>query len=74
MQRSAHLHNVLGPVLMVIYACLSSTLLLTVMVSILSNTFNAINKDALAEQMYRKAVSTFQGVKSDGKAASRFAL
>jgi len=51
---------------MVIYACLSSTLLLTVLVSILGHTFNAINNDAIAEQMYRKAVSTFQGVKSDG--------
>lgn len=52
---------------MVVYACLSNTLLVTVLVSILSNTFNAINSDALAEQMYRKAVSTIQGVKSDGK-------
>lgn len=34
--------------------------------SILSNTFNQINRDAIAEQMYRRAVSTFQGVKSDG--------
>ena len=34
--------------------------------SILSNTFNAINKDAIAEQMYRRAVSTFHGNKSDG--------
>lgn len=51
---------------MVIYSCLSSTLLLTVLVSILSNTFNQINRDAIAEQMYRRAVSTFQGVKSDG--------
>jgi hypothetical protein len=39
---------------------------LTVLVSILSNTFNQINRDAIAEQMYRRAVSTFQGVKSDG--------
>lgn len=37
------------------------------LVSILSNTFNLINKDATAEQMYRKAVSTFQGNKSDGQ-------
>lgn len=36
------------------------------LVSILSNTFNLINSDATAEQMYRKAVSTFQGNKSDG--------
>lgn len=60
------LHRAHTECLQVIYSCLSSTLLLTVLVSILSNTFNQINRDAIAEQMYRRAVSTFQGVKSDG--------
>lgn len=64
LQKSNHLHNLLGPVLMVIYACLANTLLLTVLVSILSNTFNAINEDALAEQMYRRAVSVSDPVMS----------
>lgn len=57
LQRANHLHNTLGPVLMVIYACLSNTLIITILVAILSNTFNILNEDALAEQMYRRAVT-----------------
>ncbi|KAJ3884274.1 hypothetical protein GG344DRAFT_71469 [Lentinula edodes] len=44
---------------------LSNTLLLTVLVSILSNTFATINEDAAAEAMFRKAVSTIEGIKAD---------
>ncbi|KAG1808712.1 uncharacterized protein BJ212DRAFT_1484952 [Suillus subaureus] len=52
---------VFGPILMITYACLSNTLLLTVLVSILSNTFARINEDAAAEAMFRRAVSTIEG-------------
>lgn len=58
-------HSVFGPILMVTYACLSNTLLLTVLVSILSNTFARINEDAAAESMFRRAVRTVEGVKAD---------
>lgn len=63
--RSNEFHPIFGPVLMVTYACLSNTLLLTVLVSILSNTFAKISEDAAAEAMFRKAVSTIEGVKAD---------
>ncbi|KAF9466080.1 receptor-activated Ca2+-permeable cation channel [Collybia nuda] len=63
--RATQFHPLFGPVLMVTYACLSNTLLLTVLVSILSNTFATINEDAAAEAMFRKAVSTIEGVKAD---------
>ncbi|KAJ9092239.1 hypothetical protein QFC19_008776 [Naganishia cerealis] len=53
------------PILMISFACLSNTLLLTVLVAILSNTFATINADAAAESMFRKAVSTLEGVKGD---------
>ncbi|KIR99898.1 hypothetical protein L804_02534 [Cryptococcus deuterogattii 2001/935-1] len=53
------------PLLMVFYALLSNTLLLTVLVAILGNTFATINADAAAESMFRKAVSTLEGVKAD---------
>jgi hypothetical protein len=49
--------------LQISFACLSNTLLLTVLVAILSNTFATINADAAAESMFRKAVSTLEGVK-----------
>lgn len=76
-------HPFLGPVLMISYALLSNTLLLTVLVAILGNTFATINADAAAEvsrdrgisyvtrsaesrqSMFRKAVSTIEGVKAD---------
>ncbi|KAK7061015.1 hypothetical protein VNI00_000750 [Paramarasmius palmivorus] len=62
---STEFHHFFGPILMVTYACLSNTLLLTVLVSILSNTFATINEDAAAEAMFRRAVSTIEGVKAD---------
>ncbi|KAF9006151.1 hypothetical protein BDQ17DRAFT_1389716 [Cyathus striatus] len=62
-QNATQFHPILGPILMVTYACLSNTLLLTVL--ILSNTFARINEDAAAEAMFRKAVSTIEGVKAD---------
>lgn len=46
---TASFHNYLGPVLMISYALLSNTLLLTVLVAILGNTFATINADAAAE-------------------------
>ena len=42
-------HPFLGPVLMVTFALLANTLLLTVLVAILGNTFATINADAPAE-------------------------
>ncbi|KIO34124.1 hypothetical protein M407DRAFT_13568 [Tulasnella calospora MUT 4182] len=63
--RATTFHPFFGPVLMVVYACLSNTLLLTVLVAILSNTFSTISEDAVAESMFRKAVSTIEGVKAD---------
>ncbi|KAH9940898.1 uncharacterized protein BXZ73DRAFT_42553 [Epithele typhae] len=62
---AAKFHPVYGPFLMITYACLSNTLLLTVLVSILSHTFSTINDDAAAEAMFRRAVSTIEGVKAD---------
>ena len=46
-------HPFLGPVLIVVYALLSNTLLLTVLVAILGNTFATINADAAAEVTYQ---------------------
>ncbi|TFK39792.1 hypothetical protein BDQ12DRAFT_722005 [Crucibulum laeve] len=47
--KASQFHPLFGPLLMVTYACLSNTLLLTVLVS----------------AMFRKAVSTIEGVKAD---------
>ncbi|KAL5635136.1 hypothetical protein ACGC1H_002983 [Rhizoctonia solani] len=58
-------HPVFGPILMVIFAALSNTLLITIMISILSNTFARINEHASEEYLYQFAISTLEGVKSD---------
>lgn len=70
-QQAPRFHRILGPTLMVIYAFLGNTLFLTVLVSILSNTFSKIAADATAEIQFRRAVLTFEGVKSDALFAYR---
>lgn len=64
-QRSADFHWLLGPSLMVAFAFLGNTLFLTILVSMLSNTFSTIVSNATAEIQYRRAVLTLEGVKSD---------
>lgn len=64
-QRSVDLHWLLGPILMVTFAFLGNTLFLTILVSMLTNTFAVIVSDATAERQFQRAVLTFQGVKSD---------
>ncbi|KAH9000411.1 hypothetical protein EDB92DRAFT_1831125 [Lactarius akahatsu] len=61
-EKAPDFNKTIGPILMVTYACLSNTLLLT---GILSHTFSTISEDAAAEAMFRRAVSTIEGVKAD---------
>ncbi|KAI0842156.1 nonselective cation channel [Hypoxylon sp. FL0890] len=63
--RSTEFHWLLGPILMVTFAFLGNTLFLTILVSMLSNTFSTIVNNASAEIQFRKAVLTLEGVKSD---------
>jgi hypothetical protein len=70
-QEAPRFHEILGPALMVIYAFLGNTLFLTILVAILSNTFSKIAADATAEIQFRRAVMTFEGVKSDAIFAYR---
>ncbi|KAK2609773.1 hypothetical protein N8I77_003258 [Diaporthe amygdali] len=64
-QRAPEFHQILGPCLMVTFAFLGNTLFLTILVSMLSNTFSTIVSNATAEIQYRHAVQTLEGVKSD---------
>ncbi|KAJ6786701.1 hypothetical protein PWT90_08788 [Aphanocladium album] len=64
-QRSAEFHWLLGPSLMVAFAFLGNTLFLTILVSMLSNTFSIISSNATAEIQFRRAVLTLEGVKAD---------
>lgn len=58
-------HWLLGPSLMVAFAFLGNTLFLTILVSMLSNTFSNISSNATAEIQFRRAVLTLEGVKAD---------
>ncbi|KAG2147693.1 hypothetical protein DEU56DRAFT_785454 [Suillus clintonianus] len=58
-------HPVFGPILMVCFAALSGTLLLTILISILSNTAARIDANATQEFLFQCTISTIQGVKSD---------
>ncbi|KAG6013993.1 hypothetical protein E4U54_005995 [Claviceps lovelessii] len=64
-QRSTEFHWLLGPSLMVAFAFLGNTLFLTILVSMLSNTFSNISANATSEIQYRRAVLTLEGVKAD---------
>jgi hypothetical protein len=64
-QKSVDFHWLLGPFLFVTFAFLGNTLFLTILVSMLSTTFSQISCNATAEIQYRRAVLTFEGVKSD---------
>jgi hypothetical protein len=56
---------------MVSFAFIGNTLFLTILVSMLTNTFSKIADNATAEIQFRRAVLTFEGVKSDAIFAYR---
>ena len=64
-EKSPEFHWLLGPILMVTFAFLGNTLFLTILVSMLSSTYSKIASNATAEIQFRRAVLTFEGVKSD---------
>jgi hypothetical protein len=63
--QSTDFHWLLGPILMVLFAFLGNTLFLTVLVSMLTNTFSGVVSNAVQEIQFRRAVLTLEGVKSD---------
>ena len=64
-QESPDFHWLIGPILMVTFAFLGNTLFLTILVSMLSSTYAKIASNVTAEIQFRRAVLTFEGVKSD---------
>ncbi|GAA5909443.1 uncharacterized protein JCM6883_003946 [Sporobolomyces salmoneus] len=62
---SQQFHPVFGPILMVAFAVLSQTLLLTILISLLSNTFASVQSNAETEIANQFAVRTMERVKSD---------
>ncbi|RMZ82730.1 hypothetical protein DV738_g1502, partial [Chaetothyriales sp. CBS 135597] len=63
--KAPEFHWFLGPALMVSFAFLGNTLFLTILVSMLTNTFSNIVNNAVQEIQYRRAVQIFEGVHSD---------
>ncbi|KAF7323041.1 hypothetical protein HMN09_00084000 [Mycena chlorophos] len=58
-------HPFFGPILMTAFAALSNTLLLTILISILSNTVARIDSNANQEHMFQFTISTLEGVQAD---------
>ncbi|TFK21168.1 receptor-activated Ca2+-permeable cation channel [Coprinopsis marcescibilis] len=58
-------HPLFGPILMTVFAAMSNTLLLTILISILSNTVARIDANATKESLFQHTVATMEGVKSD---------
>ncbi|KAJ9475391.1 putative Calcium channel YVC1 (putative) [Pseudozyma hubeiensis] len=54
-----------GPPLMIIYTIMSNTLLLTVLISLLSNTFQVVAMNANEEAMFQFACKTMSGITTD---------
>lgn len=54
-----------GPPLMIIYTIMSNTLLLTVLISLLSNTFQVVAMNANEEAMFEFACKTMSGITTD---------
>ncbi|CAL1716889.1 unnamed protein product [Somion occarium] len=63
--QASSFHPLFGPILMTCFAALSNTLLLTILISILSNTFARIDANANQEYLFQFAITTIEGVKSD---------
>ncbi|KAF9485221.1 receptor-activated Ca2+-permeable cation channel [Pholiota conissans] len=63
--QAASFHPLFGPILMTIFAALSNTLLLTILISILSNTVARIDANATQEYLFQYTITTIEGVKSD---------
>ncbi|KAM6476535.1 hypothetical protein HDV62DRAFT_384176 [Trichoderma sp. SZMC 28011] len=64
-QESVQFHVVYGPALIVAFAFLGNTLFLTILVAVLTNTFSRIVAAEAAEIQFRRAVLTFECVRSD---------
>ncbi|KAF7327794.1 hypothetical protein MKEN_00359200 [Mycena kentingensis (nom. inval.)] len=58
-------HPFFGPILMTAFAALSNTLLLTILISILSNTVARIDANANQEHLYQFTLATMEGIQAD---------
>ncbi|PPQ65270.1 hypothetical protein CVT26_000230 [Gymnopilus dilepis] len=58
--QASSFHPLFGPILMTVFAALSNTLLLTILISILSNTVARIDA-----YLFQYTITTIEGVKSD---------
>lgn len=65
LSQSAEMHPLIGPAITVLFALLGNTLFLTILVAMLSDTYSKLAASKTAEIQYRRAVLTFEGVKSD---------
>ncbi|KAF9777364.1 hypothetical protein BJ322DRAFT_465771 [Thelephora terrestris] len=63
--QASSFHPIFGPFLMTAFAALSNTMLLTILTSILSNTYARTDANASREFLFQFAMTTIEGSKSD---------
>ncbi|KAN0093050.1 hypothetical protein V8E55_003834 [Tylopilus felleus] len=63
--KASSFHPVIGPILMTCFAVLVNNFLLTILVSILTNTAMRFDMNANEEFLFQYAITTIEGVKSD---------
>lgn len=56
---------IFGPPLMVFFAVMANSLLLTILISLLSNTFSVVSANAAEEAFYQFTCKTFAGISTD---------
>ncbi|GAA93766.1 hypothetical protein E5Q_00412 [Mixia osmundae IAM 14324] len=64
-ESASSFHPVLGPILMVVFAALANTLLLTILISLLSNTFAIVAATADQEFLYQQALRTIERIRGE---------
>ncbi|XP_006459110.1 hypothetical protein AGABI2DRAFT_66204 [Agaricus bisporus var. bisporus H97] len=63
--KASSIHPIFGTPLVTIFAVFSNTLLVTILISILSNTVARIDANATQEYLFQFAISTIEGFKND---------
>ncbi|KIY44041.1 hypothetical protein FISHEDRAFT_77952 [Fistulina hepatica ATCC 64428] len=62
--QASSFHPIFGPILMTTFAALSNTLLLTILISVLSNTVARIDANATQEYLFQFTINTVENVQS----------
>ncbi len=64
-QEASTIHQQLGPIVLTLFAFLCSNMLFSMMVSMMSSKYAAVQKNAQQEYLFQRAVSTLEALRAD---------